>query len=170
MVYFLSRSQKCLAASSLLRTQQRGFDGNIFPPAKAETKDSYFRGRIYRSKIFFMWDSNGIFPLKWPGGAHPAYPFGGLVRSPGSLNEPFLSYEPAPGPSGCHASTYTRHHTPNTAHFFHLKKAIFGVHPRSFDGHFRPLGVGNQQDNFSPSQRPTSQLSGVSRGPLNSQN
>ena len=23
-----------------------------------------------------MWDSNGIFPLKWPGGAHPAYPSG----------------------------------------------------------------------------------------------
>ena len=99
-----------------------------------------------------VWDSNGIFPLKWPGGAHPAYPigvrgvcFGGLVRSSGSLNEPFGSYEPVPGPSGCHASTYTRHHTPNTAHFFHLKKAIFGVHPRSFNGHFRPLGVGNQQ-------------------------
>ena len=28
-------------------------DGNICPPAKAEIKDFYFRGRIYRSKIFF---------------------------------------------------------------------------------------------------------------------
>ena len=29
-------------------------DGNICPPAKAEIKDFYFRGRIYRSKIFFQ--------------------------------------------------------------------------------------------------------------------
>ena len=82
--------------------------------------------------VGFKW----YFSVKMARWSTPRVPFRGtrgvfwgareITRKP---KRTVLKPEPAPGPSGCHASTYPRHHTPNTAPFFHLKKATFWRSP-----------------------------------------